>query len=510
MSVLDKSATVGVVGAGAMGQGIAQVAVVAGHPVLLHDIDSAAADKALAAIRGRLDRLVEKGRLTAADRDAAAARMAVAPTLESMAPARLVIEAVVERLDIKQQVFKTLEDACGNDVILASNTSSLSITAIASALKRPERMAGMHFFNPAPLMRLVEIVSGLATDREVAQTLYDTAAAWGKSPVHAKSTPGFIVNRVARPFYAEALRLLKEGASDPATIDAIMRECGGFRMGPLELTDLIGQDVNSAVTRSVFDAYNGDPRFEPSLVQEELVAAGRLGRKSGRGFYDYGDGAENPAAHEAAPCAAPANVTIVGDLGPAAALATLIEQSAISVERLPGEDGVDGHILLPGDARLMLTDGALATARAVEVGAPVILFDLARSYTETPRLVLAPSDNCPTDALNAAIGLVQALGKKASVIDDAPGMVLMRTVAMLANEAADAMHQQVADAADIDTAMEKGVNYPVGPLAWADTIGPRRVFTVLDNMATTYGRWPLSTLAAVAPQGPDRRPFHHR
>lgn len=262
---------------------------------------------------------MEKGRLTAADRDAAAARMAVAPTLESMAPARLVIEAVVERLDIKQQVFKTLEDACGNDVILASNTSSLSITAIASALKRPERMAGMHFFNPAPLMRLVEIVSGLATDREVAQTLYDTAAAWGKSPVHAKSTPGFIVNRVARPFYAEALRLLKEGASDPATIDAIMRECGGFRMGPLELTDLIGQDVNSAVTRSVFDAYNGDPRFEPSLVQEELVAAGRLGRKSGRGFYDYGDGAENPAAHEAAPCAAPANVTIVGDLGPAAA-----------------------------------------------------------------------------------------------------------------------------------------------------------------------------------------------
>lgn len=191
----------------------------------------------------------------------------------------------------------------------------------------------------------------------MAQTLYDTAAAWGKSPVHAKSTPGFIVNRVARPFYAEALRLLKEGASDPATIDAIMRECGGFRMGPLELTDLIGQDVNSAVTRSVFDAYNGDPRFEPSLVQEELVAAGRLGRKSGRGFYDYGDGAENPAAHEAAPCAAPANVTIVGDLGPAAALATLIEQSAISVERLPGEDGVDGHILLPGDARLMLTDG---------------------------------------------------------------------------------------------------------------------------------------------------------
>lgn len=487
MSALDKTATVGVVGAGAMGQGIAQVAVVAGHPVLLFDIDSAAAEKALTTVRGRLDRLVEKERMRAADRDAAAARLAVAPTLEAMAPAKLVVEAVVERLDVKQQVFKTLEAACDDDVILASNTSSLSITAVASALERPERMAGMHFFNPAPLMRLVEIISGLATDKDVATTLYDTAAVWGKAPVYAKSTPGFIVNRVARPFYAEALRLLKEGAGDAATIDAVLRDCGEFRMGPLQLTDLIGQDVNAAVTRSVFDAYNGDPRFEPSLVQEELVAAGRLGRKSGRGFYDYGEGADKPAAQEAAPHPAPGEVVLVGDLGPAASLATMIEQSDIATTRRAGENGGDGYIALPGGAHLMLTDGALATAKAVETGAPVILFDLARDYTRSPRLVLAPSDGCPAEALDAAVGLVQALGKQATVIDDAPGLVVMRTVAMLANEAADAVHQRVAGAADVDTAMEKGVNYPLGPLAWADAIGTGRVLAVLDNMAAVYG-----------------------
>jgi len=231
-----------------------------------------------------------------AERNALLARISIVDELAGLASAALVIEAIVEKLEVKQQVFAELENLCGDDVILASNTSSLSITAIGAGLVRPERLVGMHFFNPAPIMKLVEVVSGLATDSEVAASIFATAENWGKLAVHACSTPGFIVNRVARPFYAEGLRLLQEGAADVATIDAILRDCGGFRMGPFELMDLIGHDVNYAVTESVHAACYGDQRFTPSLLQKELVDGGFLGIKSGRGFYQHGDGAEKPVA----------------------------------------------------------------------------------------------------------------------------------------------------------------------------------------------------------------------
>ena len=234
MSALQTNRIIGVVGAGAMGSGIAQVAAKAGHPVLLYDTVDDAAQKALQRIGAGLGKLVERGRMNEDERSALLGRITVVEQLERMAPAALVIEAIVEKIDVKQQLFAELEDICGDDVILASNTSSLSITAIGSALKRPRRLLGMHFFNPAPIMQLVEIVSGLATDRDIAESIFATAQSWGKLAVHAKSTPGFIVNRVARPFYAEALRLLQEGAADVATIDAVMRDCGGFRMGPFE------------------------------------------------------------------------------------------------------------------------------------------------------------------------------------------------------------------------------------------------------------------------------------
>ena len=214
------------------------------------------------------------------------------------------VEAIVENLDVKRMPVRRPGSHGGDDCILATNTSSISVTAIAAKLRRPARLVGMHFFNPVPLMALVEVISGLATDAAVAQTVYATAAAWGKSPVHAKSTPGFIVNRVARPFYAEGLRLLSEQAADAATIDAVMRDCGGFRMGPFELMDLIGHDVNFSVTQSVFNAYFGDPRFTPSVLQQEMVNAGFLGRKSGRGFYRYDDAAQaapQPQAEAAQP-----------------------------------------------------------------------------------------------------------------------------------------------------------------------------------------------------------------
>lgn len=291
---LSKSAVVAVIGAGAMGAGIAQIAAQAGHPVRLLDLQPGAAAQAIARIRSTLAKLAEKGKLTVDAAAAAGERLVAVESHGELAGSALVIEAIVERLDVKRQLFAQLEAFVTADCILATNTSSISVTAVAAGLQHPGRVVGMHFFNPAPLMALVEVVSGLATEPEVAATVHDTALAWRKKPVHTRSTPGFIVNRVARPFYAEGLRLLHEQAADPATIDAVMREAGGFRMGPFELMDLIGHDVNFAVTRSVFEAYFGDPRFAPSLIQQELVNAGRLGRKSGRGFYDYAAGETPP------------------------------------------------------------------------------------------------------------------------------------------------------------------------------------------------------------------------
>ena len=284
---LPQQAIIAVVGTGAMGAGIAQVAAAAGHPVKLLDNRPGAAEKAVAGIRAQFAKMAEKGKLTAAAAQAAGERLIPVSSLADLADAALVTEAIVENLEAKQTLFSDLEAIVGADCIFGTNTSSISVTAIGAALQRPERLAGLHFFNPAPLMALVEIVSGLATDKAVADTLFATASAWGKTPVHAKSTPGFIVNRVARPYYAEALRLAQEGAADYATIDACCREAGGFRMGPFELMDMIGHDVNFAVTNSVWRAFYNDQRFLPSLIQQELVDAGFIGRKSGRGFYDY-------------------------------------------------------------------------------------------------------------------------------------------------------------------------------------------------------------------------------
>src|SRR6202453_928135 len=284
---LDLGATVAIVGSGVMGTDIAQVAAVAGHPVILYDIRPEALAKAIESLPKGIQKLVDKKYLSADEGHRVIARIATTESLSDLKNADMVIEAAVEDLQVKRSLFKELEGFVSRDCIFASNTSSLSITAIASDLKHPERVAGMHFFNPVHAMQLVEVVRGLATSDPCAQTVYATAARWGKTPVYTKSTPGFIVNRVARPYYAEGLRLLNERAGTPASIDAIMRESGGFRMGPFELMDLIGHDTNLAVTKSIFQAYFFDPRFTPSVIQQELVDACYLGRKSGKGFYEY-------------------------------------------------------------------------------------------------------------------------------------------------------------------------------------------------------------------------------
>ena len=483
MTALDPTQTIAVIGAGTMGAGIAQVAAAAGHPVLLFDAQDGAAARGKDGIAEVLARVVDKGRMTAVGRDALLDRIALAPALTQLAPARLVIEAIVEDLAVKRGLFAGLEAIVGADCILASNTSSLSVTAIGAGLANPARLAGMHFFNPAPLMKLVEIISGLATAADCAQTLFDTATAWGKVAVMAKSTPGFIVNRVARPFYAEGLRLLQEGVTDAATIDAVMREAGGFRMGPFELMDLIGMDVNFAVTNAVHDAYFSDPRYRPNLVQRGLVDAGWLGRKSGRGFFDYGDGAQRPGPATIADQPAPAGIAIEGHLGWAEALAGRIEAGTIASRRTSGTGRIviDGAVLVP-------TDGRTAT-RLVAEGAPpeTVVFDLALDLATAPRIAIAVADQAPPGTKQAAAGLLQAMGLAVSLADDAPGLIVMRTVAMLANEASDAVLTGVADGPGIDAAMQAGVNYPKGPLAWAEELGLDRVLGVLQNLFEWYG-----------------------
>ena len=493
-NTLPSSAIIAVVGTGAMGAGIAQVAAQAGHPVKLLDNRPGAAAQAIAGIRAQFAKMADKGKLTAADAQAAGDRLIAVEQLTELADCALVVEAIVENLDAKQKLYADLENIVAADCIFGTNTSSISVTAIGAALQRPERLAGLHFFNPAPLMALVEIVSGLATDKAVADTLFATAAAWGKTPVHAKSTPGFIVNRVARPYYAEALRLAQEGAADYATIDAVMREAGGFRMGPFELMDMIGHDVNFAVTNSVWRAFYNDQRFLPSLLQQELVDAGFYGRKRGRGFYDYREGAAKPAAQSEASQTPAGKITIFGESTAAEALVERLQHSGLTYSRAPANDDCLAEI---GLAKLYITDGRSATQRAAESGvANTVLLDLALDYDKATRLAIAAAEQCEPAAVNSAIGLLQAAGFAVSRFRDVPGLAVMRTVAMLANEAADAVNQGVCSEQGADQAMRLGVNYPQGPLAWADSVGVATIRNVLTHLGSSYGedRYRISPL----------------
>ena len=278
---------VGIIGGGTMGSGIAQVAATSGCTVKLYDTNQAALDKAKASLEKILLRLIEKGRIDTSEKDRIQANIAYVSNLKDLADSNLTIEAIIENLDIKKKVFSELESYVTEDCIIASNTSSLSIASIAASLKKPERCVGIHFFNPAPLMKLVEVIPAIQTSKEVLEKSIQTIKDWKKVVAVAKDTPGFIVNRVARPFYGEALRIYEEGVADFATIDHSLKSLGGFRMGPFELMDFIGNDVNYTVTETVFTAFYFDPRYKPSFTQKRFSEAGYLGRKSGKGFYDY-------------------------------------------------------------------------------------------------------------------------------------------------------------------------------------------------------------------------------
>lgn len=472
--VNDGLMSVGVVGAGVMGIGIAQVAALAGHELRLLDARDGAAAAAVAQLAGQLAKLVDKGKLSAEARDAALARLRPVASTAELAGCGLVIEVIVEKAEPKQALLRELDALLPPEAVLASNTSSISITLLANGLRHPERLVGMHFFNPVPLMQLVEVVSGAETAPAVAARIEQLARAWGKTPVHAASTPGFIVNRIARPFYAETLALLQEQAGQPAELDAGLR-AAGFRMGPCELTDLIGQDTNNLVTRSVWEANFGDRRYQPSLVQQALVDGGRLGRKVGKGFY-LGEPPRLPAVPVPA---RPPRLRLTGDSPSVERLAARLP----GVARAPGEPG-----LCVDDFPLRFTDG-----RCAYEGEAGVLDWLVHERADALAFALPPGAEAQAEAVRAGLA---AAGLHGLLLRDTPGLLVARTLAMLVNEAHDAVWQGVCSEDGADTAMRLGLNYPAGPFEWQRQLGAAAIAGLLDRLwaATRSERYRVSPL----------------
>ncbi|WP_201606620.1 3-hydroxyacyl-CoA dehydrogenase [Psychrobacter immobilis] len=487
------TAAIAVIGAGTMGIGIAQLAAMHGHTTYLFDVDAAKSQAALAGLESLLAKRVEKGKMTQTLLDSTLANLSIVTDINELAAVQMVVEAIVERQDIKQQLFIQLADICANDTIFASNTSSISITAIAAAVPNPERVVGLHFFNPAPVMKLVEIVRGLRTAPEITEGLFDLMRTWKKVPVTAKSTPGFIVNRVARPYYAEGFRALQENATTPAQLDFIMREVGGFAMGPCELTDLIGQDVNFSVTQSVYQAFFYEPRYRPSLVQQELVDAGCFGRKSGQGFYDH---SQTPKA----PVYTLPSINVKDDVNDDMndkEMPTIIVRGEWQyanglVERLQAADGLtvrleaaDESIIEIGEISIRLSLG-----ESVEIDhgdAKVMLMDWQAEWTQARAVVLAAAMTCDDNERALVAQVFARLGVSVIWTADHPGLYVLRTIAMLINEGCEAVLHDIASEADIDAAMKYGVNYPKGPFEWAALLGYDTVLSTLNNLQRLYG-----------------------
>ena len=486
----------GVIGAGSMGSGIAQLAAQSGHAVRLFDAQAGAAERALTRIDADLAGAVKKGRLDEHERAVVRSRLAAVESIDALAGCGLVVEAIVERLDAKQALFKQLESLLDARAVFATNTSSISISAVAQGLAHPQRLIGWHFFNPPTRMKLVEVIRGVESDPAIATALHALGKAWGKSSVDAPNAPGFIVNRVARPYYAEGLRLLAERIAEPQAIDRLLREAGGFALGPFELIDLIGADVNLSVTESVFAATGWDSRYAPNLIQQELVRAGRFGRKTGRGFYDYREGAKPPVVTTVtAAVAASASVPAVVASAQPGLLAPLVERLRGAGVSIVTEASLPSETLRVGGVIVALTDGRTLAERAAGSPEPMLLLDLARDFSTTTVVGATGS----AESLEALAALLRVAQVELLALADVAGLVLMRTVACLANEAADVMTWTGTTAVDIDIAMRLGTAYPVGPLAWADAIGVSRIVELLANLQAHYGdaRYRRSPLLAA-------------
>ncbi len=466
-----------------MGRGIAQIAAQAGSQVHLMDTQAGAAEKARASICAQWDKLVDKGRLEAALASAHKARLHVASTLADLAGCDLVIEAIVERLEVKKTLFAELEAVVGPDTVLATNTSSLSVTAIAAALKHPQRFAGYHFFNPVPVMKVVEVIAGLKTSATVCTALASYARQMGHTPVLAQDTPGFIVNHAGRGYGTEALRIVSEGIADFSTIDRILRDQAGFKLGPFELMDLTALDVSHPVMESIYQQYYEEARYRPSVITAQRLAGGMLGRKTGEGFYRYDDGVGQVTPELPAPQVAEIPPVWVS---PRAArrseLLQLLKTLGAKIET--GASASPQALMLVAPLGFDITTVAvverLDPARTVGI-------DMLIDDASTRRRVLATNPATRNDMRDAAHALFARDGKAVSVIRDSGGFVTQRVVATIVNIASDICQQGICSPNDLETAVTLGLGYPMGPLAMGNRYGPTNVLEVLFNMQTVYG-----------------------
>lgn len=476
--------TVGIVGAGAMGRGIAQIAAQAGLTVRLHDASGDAVAAARSSLRQTWDKLVEKGKLGAESAQAALDRIVPCDTLADLADCQLVVEAIVERLDVKRDVFAKLEAVVRDDCILASNTSSLSITAIAAGCRLPGRVLGYHFFNPVPLMKVVEVIDGLRSDPAAGDALVALARRMGHTPVRARDMPGFIVNHAGRGMNTEGLRIAQEAVASFAQVDAIMREQAGFRMGPFELMDLTALDVSHPVMESIYRQFFDEPRFRPSPITTVRLAGGLVGRKAGEGFYRYVEGQKQLPSEPAAPAVPDGLKVWVSPLHHQGYEAVVALIDRLGVARV-----ADSHA--PEDALIVVTPYGEDVSTAVftqgldpsrTVGLDTLHgLDAARRRTVMVSPALLPQWR------DAAHGLFAADGARVSVIEDSPGFVAQRIVATIVNIACDIAQQRIATASDIDKAVTLGLGYPVGPLAMGDALGANRILEILRNMERVTG-----------------------
>ncbi|MBJ7439521.1 MAG: 3-hydroxyacyl-CoA dehydrogenase [Sphingopyxis sp.] len=468
------SAVVGVVGAGIMGRGIVQLFAQAGHEVRLFDADADAVVAAVGFVGSMIERQMAKGTLSAADGAAVTARVRPCSALEDLAGCAVVIEAIVERIDAKQALFRELEPRVGADCILASNTSSLLISAIASACEMPERVAGLHFFNPVPLMKIAEVIPGVLTDPAVTARLVDLVERAGHRAVTAADQPGFLINHAGRALYTEGLRLVEEGVTDFVGVDRIVREAMGFRMGPFELLDLTGLDVSGAVMQSIYEQFQHDPRYRPSPLVPPRLGAGLLGRKTGRGFYAYSDGERVEPAEAPAPDAA-GTIWLGDGVGQ-------------EVRALLGDAVVDGPEDPSQPALLLALWGEDVSGAAVRLGldpARCVAIDPLTDFARRRTLMYSPATRPEVVAVGHA--LLARDGRKVSVIADSAGFAAQRILAMIVNTGCEIAQRGIAAPADIDDAVRIGLGYPAGPLTLGDRIGATRILAILESLQRISG-----------------------
>jgi 3-hydroxybutyryl-CoA dehydrogenase len=467
--------TLGVVGAGAMGSGIAEVAAASGIAVLLFDARPDAADAAIGVILGRAQKRLAAGKIAQTQFDGLAEKLSAAGALADLEPCDLVVEAVVEDLAVKRELFAQLEEVVAPTALLASNTSSLPIGVVGSKLRHPERFAGLHFFNPVPLMKLVEVIPGPRTAVAVVDSLTAFSKHVGKEPVSVRDTPGFLVNLGGRAFATEALAILQETVATPAQIDAIMRDCCGFRMGPFELMDLTGMDVNFTVSQFLHQSHFADPRLRSTPLHRYMLETGQLGRKAGQGFFSYADGAVAPSPDTLTEAAAAKQVVLAEKVPELTAFA-----ASIGVEVLAGDNGQAAVLAFPL--------GEDVAAHALRLGLDarrIVAVDLAFDTSRRVTLMTAISaDPALRDAVAAAI---IASGRNVTAIADSTGFVAQRIVAMVANLGCEMAQTDLAAPRDIDKAMRLGLNYPLGPLEWVEKLGATRVLSILRQMQALSG-----------------------